>query len=274
MQREAVSVSNAERKVGILYICIGRYDIFWSEFFESCENNFLPTFQKEYFVFTDSNSIEAIAEKVHLIPQEDLGWPGNTLNRFTMFLRAEEQLKKMDFLFFFNANCSFIETIDETALPGGTNDLVFVQHPGHWNKPRPEFPYEDNPLSLAAVDEAEGNIYVCGGINGGTSSAYLTMCRALVAAIETDRSNDIVAKWHDESHLNRYFLSHGGDVLDPGYCFPEGWKLPFARKILIRDKRFFGGHAYLRGDTDKISKASFRCRLKQKLRNFFANSPG
>ena len=29
-------------KLGILYICTGKYDIFWEDFYKSCEKYFLP----------------------------------------------------------------------------------------------------------------------------------------------------------------------------------------------------------------------------------------
>ena len=38
--------------VGILYICTGAYDVFWDDFYNTCEEHFVGV-EKKYFVFTD-----------------------------------------------------------------------------------------------------------------------------------------------------------------------------------------------------------------------------
>ena len=84
-------------KIAILYICTGKYDIFWKEFFESYEELFLPNSEKEYFVFTDAEELyaEKNCERIHRIYQEQLGWPKDTLMRFHMFDTISEQLKNL-----------------------------------------------------------------------------------------------------------------------------------------------------------------------------------
>src|SRR6478672_8403971 len=97
-------------KVGILYICTGKYDVFWNGFYESAEKFLMPDTEKHYFVFTDSEQIQS-SERIHKIYQERLGWPKDTLMRFHLFLNIEDQLNEMDYLFFFNANYTFTKTI-------------------------------------------------------------------------------------------------------------------------------------------------------------------
>lgn len=38
--------------IGMLYICTGKYTVFWPEFYETFSRNFLPGCKKEYFIFT------------------------------------------------------------------------------------------------------------------------------------------------------------------------------------------------------------------------------
>ena len=45
-------------KVGMLYICTGKYTVFWPEFYRTFNEKFLPNCEKEYFVFTDASTIE------------------------------------------------------------------------------------------------------------------------------------------------------------------------------------------------------------------------
>ena len=74
-------------RIAVLYICTGEYSVFWKDFYNSFEEKFLVDHDKEYFVFTDAENLFGTANKrIHLIYQENLGWPGNTLFRFKMFL--------------------------------------------------------------------------------------------------------------------------------------------------------------------------------------------
>ena len=47
------------KSIGILYICTGPYVLFWKDFYESFEKNFLPSYEKRYYVFTDAEEIFA-----------------------------------------------------------------------------------------------------------------------------------------------------------------------------------------------------------------------
>ncbi len=91
-------------------------------------------------------------------------------------------------------------------------------------------------------------------MNGGTVKAFLDMARELSQNIKKDWETGIVALWHDESHLNKYFLNRKPLVLDDDYCMDacrRTWRRP--GKILIRDKNSYkyGGCKYLRGESDK-----------------------
>ena len=41
-------------KILFLYVCIGKYVVFWKDFFLSVEKYVLTDCEKHYFVFTDS----------------------------------------------------------------------------------------------------------------------------------------------------------------------------------------------------------------------------
>lgn len=249
-------------KVLVLYICTGKYDVFWKGFYDSSEKFFLKNCQKDYFVFTDAERIyQEESDNVHKIYQENLGWPGNTLFRYKIFLTHKDILLKYDYIFFINANMEFKSVVDESILP--ESGLIVVQHPGYYNAERSKLPYDRNPQSMAYISKNEGKVYVCGGFNGGTSEAFLMMTETINNNTDKDFSRDIVAKWHDESHINKYILNHPYHLLSPSYAYPEDSRLPFKCIVMIRDKEKYGGHAFLRNV--KESKLNVVARKGKRL---------
>ncbi|QKJ30432.1 glycosyl transferase family 6 [Mucilaginibacter mali] len=250
--------------IGILYICTGKYDIFWKKFYTSAEKYFLPGHKKIYFVFTDASRIYA-EEKPNIkkIYQETLGWPYNTLLRFEMFLKAEEYLQQCGYLFYLNANIVFTDTVSDDILPANGNEgLLVVKHPGYWDKTNDVFPYDRNPDSLASIASGQGQYYFMGGFNGGQTDAYLQLIKTLKNNIRTDLDKGVIALWHDESHLNKYMLDRNPKILSPAYGYAEGFDLPFEPKVLILKKEKYGGHDYLRNISAKKKKRSVMQRFK------------
>lgn len=223
--------------IGILYICTGVYSVFWKEFYESYERNFMPQYQKHYVVFTDSETIEYEQNaNVHKFFQKRLGWPYDTLMRFDIFLTVEEFISQYDYLFFMNANCICNQVILD-ILPN-RKQLVVVRHPGFYNCTNQEYTYDRNKMSQAYIPEGRGNVYVCGGVNGGIANAYIELVHKLSEMINKDLENGIIPLWHDESILNKYVYLHEDEfeIRDPNFCYPEGWNIPFNCDILIRNK--------------------------------------
>lgn len=234
-------------KIALLYICTGKYDIFWPVFHDTCEKFFLAEHEKHFFVFTDSDAIKDDGKRVHRVWQEKLGWPHDTLMRFHMFRGVEYELRKFDFLMFFNANAYFVDAVGDEYLPTPDEGLLFQRHPGYYNKGRLRFPYERRRRSTAYIPYWRGKHYLFGAMSGGFSEPYLAMVSALCRNIDTDKDNGIIALWHDESQLNRYALDVRYKLLHPGYMYPDDWDLPFERKIALLDKAKFGGADFMRG---------------------------
>jgi len=237
-------------RIAILYIATGRYSIFWKDFFQSSEKYFIPAAEKHYYVFTDAENLYGIhEERVHPISHHKLGWPEDTLMRFDIFLKVKDELIKADYIFFFNANMKFVQPVSaEEFMPGEESDgLLVVQHPGQYTFTPDKYTYDRNERSLAYVAPGmEGKYYVMGGLNGGRSDQYIALINAMDRNIKEDLAHQVIAIWHDESHLNKYILDKHPRLLTPSYGYPEGRKLPYIPKIIIQDKRKYGGHNYLR----------------------------
>ena len=220
-------------------------------------------------MFTDAASLYGEKENkhIHRINQENLGWPRNTLMRYQMFLRIREQLEReTDYLYFFNSNMQFRVSVGKEFLPDDlSNGLVGCIHPGYCKNTNLEFTYDRNPVSTAYIPIGVGEFYYAGGLNGGTTEAFLKMSETILNNIQEDDKKGVIALWHDESHINRYFLDNPPKRLSPAYCYPEGWKLPYSEIIRLFDKsNILGGHAYLRGE--KIGVKDYLCFCMQKIR--------
>lgn len=244
-------------KAAILYIATGKYTVFWKEFYESFEKNFLPQTKKTYFLFTDAKALPfSDRENVCIIPQKNLGWPDNTLQRFSLFAREEKRWQDYAYTFFINANFLCVKTVTEAEFLPTKEDLLAAEHASGHGKHPDEMTYDRNPKSKAYVPFGEGRYYVMGGLNGGKTGPYMEMVHKLKENVDADTANGVVAVWHDESHLNRYIIGREDvKVLPPCYGFPEGWDLPYEPTMLLRDKsKYF--------DVEAIKAESIAGRLK------------
>lgn len=224
-------------KVAILYICTGKYNQFFKGFYESAEKYLLKEVAEvEYFVWTDNLNLTHAAN-VHLIERKCQGFPNDSLFRFDMFLSISESLKRFDYVFFCNANMLFVQPVGRDILPE-KEGLMAVLHPTYFRRwPVSFFPYERNKKSTAYIAPYGKNYhYFMGSLNGGKVHDFLLMSETLSQNTHQDWDSGIVAKVHDESHLNKYMRNHSCKVIPSAYAYPEGWNLPFEPKMILRDK--------------------------------------
>ena len=65
--------------------------------------------------------------------------------------------------------------------------------------------------------------------------------------VSIDLEKDIIAIWHDESHMNRYFVDNKPKTLKPNYAYPENWQFNGEKICIQIDKsKYPGGHQELR----------------------------
>lgn len=242
-------------KTAVLYISLGRYDVFFEGFYKSAVKNLLTGHEKHFFVFTDSESVKKAGYKnVTVIFQKKLGWPLDTLMRFEMFSSIKKELAGFDYIYFFNSNMEFLKPVSEEILPGDGHgglaaSIFFIKSPD-------EYTYDRNPLCRAYIPFGKGKTYYQGGLNGGRAKDYLAMISALKDMVDADLKENQIAVCHDESYLNKYLLDKSPLILERNYIYPEQWNpddCPGEMKIKLRDKDnpVYGGASWLRGATDK-----------------------
>ena len=260
-------------KIGILYFCAGRYEVFWKSFYKSCEKFFVTDTEKHYFVFTDAKNIvyENENSRIHKIYQESLGWPLMSLMRFEVFLTIKKELEQFDYLIFFNANLVFCKPISlEAFFPVKNVNLLACQHAYYHNRKPSEFPYSRDAKSTAYIPINEGKYYVQGALQGGKTNYFIRAIEEMQKQVQTDLDNDVFAVWYDESHWNKYILDRTDvKILTPSYLYPEGKYFPFKPIIKIVDKGRHFGFDYLRGKRN-TPESDFKLFFKDNYRKIMA----
>lgn len=230
----AEAPTSKQYNVGLCIVATGKYDVYAQRLIESARTYFCKNQKVKFFVFTNGN-IEAASDVIK-VPQERLGWPYDTLKRFHIYEAHQDVFKDMDYLFALDADMLFVAPVGDEIL----GDLVGTEHPGFVGK---RGSYEKNKNSKAFVGKKEGKTYFAGGFYGGKKEEFLKLIHQTIAQIDADLKQGLIAIWHDESHLNRYFIDHPpSQVLDPSYCYPESWNIPYSKKIVALDKN----HAEMR----------------------------
>lgn len=263
-------------KIAILYVCTGKYEIFWKDFYLSAEKYFAKDAEKHYFVFTDKKEVfdQQNNHRIHKIDQQVMGWPYDTLKRYEMFSKQESELEKYDYIVFFNANLLFLENVTAGEfLPTKENeDILACLHPVFYQKNKKTYTYEKNPLSKAYIDINQNKdfFYYQGAINGGKTKPFLEVMKKLQKNIDEDLEKNIISVWWDESHWNKYLDENRQNlkVISPSYLYPENFNIPLQPKIFSRNKDQFGNISKIRNIKIKLSKTLLKNiynRIKNKV---------
>ena len=255
-------LSQVERplRIGLLIVATAKYTRFVAPLLESARKHFMVGEQVTAYVFTDR--AEEIPISAVALPVEHRAWPYATLLRYHHIAHYRERLLGEEFVFQVDADMQFVGPVGREILPDNSSGLVGVEHPGFCWRPAwwqrvaraAGLPmrrgqglrgtYETDPRSIAWIGEHEGKTYYAGGFTGGEFAPYLDMAASIQIRIDLDLEKGVIAVWHDESHLNRHFIFYPPKRLDPGYCYPESWKLPFRRRLVALDK----DHARMRAE--------------------------
>lgn len=244
-------------KIGILYVGTGRYICFWEEFFKTAKEFLFKNHEVHFFVITDAENIYGEEENnVHKYFFNKMSWPHSALTKYEAFLCTEKESASMDYLFYFNGNMKFVAPVGDEILPDEKNGNLAICEWAHCiNGNSDDFPYDRNPDCWANIPFGEGKHYFMAGLHGGKTKQYLEMCKELNEATKKDVEKGIIAICHDESYINKFMLNKNPLVIPSNYALPQNWKIKgLAAPIGVVLKKHhykYGGHAYLRGETDK-----------------------
>jgi|SRR6266478_3420714 len=234
-------------RTALLLLATGeKYQQYVEPLLESARKFFVP---HDALIWTDNRQIGKAFYK------QGLGYPNETLYRYHTFLTQEGLLRSYDYLFYSDIDMRFVAPVIEEEI--FSDGITATLHPGFAHEridkksgdfvPTCGTPERANPISTAYIAKGTDNKYFCGGFNGGTSETYLRMARVIKKNIDIDKENfgmGYSAKWHDESHLNRYLYDNQpAKILTPSFCYPEdydggyGWTPnTYEPKLIALDK--------------------------------------
>lgn len=227
-------------KIAIAFIGTGKYLNFLEQYYETFNTKFLPNDEKHFFVFTDGD-IDGTPDNMTLvdikedsdIKQSDYdssNWYNlmhqsvGGLRRFSVIKMVEDKLKEFNWFMFIDADMFCAETVEEFF--DDTKPFFGVQHPTFhesWSRNTGDMPHERNNLSITYVDPSEDDgVYLQGCVWGGRVPEVLDMINELNSRVIKDVKNNVLARAHDESHLNRFRLDNKEqfNILHPKFAFP------------------------------------------------------
>lgn len=219
--------------IGILLISTWKYNKFIDPLVSDIKKYLFSKSKVKIYLHTDSTLPHNVDNILYI---EHRPWPMITLNRFDTFYSFRETYNT-DYLFYIDIDTRIVDYIDEDIL----SDFVVVKHYKYNGRGTPE----TNPRSLAFIDPKDNSVYVAGGFFGGSKERFINVSKELSNNINTDLNNNIIAKWHDESHLNRYYNDKQDSIkiLPPEYLYlPSNTKYKFSDPKIIpysdKDKGF------------------------------------
>lgn len=175
-----------------------------------------------YYVFTD---LPNDVPHIELAPQRSLKikhvekhsrWQDISMMRMkTISEVIESEIRHhFDYVFCFDVDQEFKGRFGPEAL----GDSVALLHAHYYKLPQHRFTYDRNPASKAYMET--GDFYYHAAIFGGFWENVKEVADACYQSIMEDKSNNVEALWHDESHLNKYFWLHKpSKLLSPEYCW-------------------------------------------------------
>jgi Glycosyltransferase family 6 len=215
-------------KTALLLIATGdSYEPYIRPLIDSADKFFVP---HDTILFTDRMPQYTLYQ----VPHPHWGFPNATLRRYHTFLAQRDWLATYDYLFYLDVDALFVAPVGEEVFSSGIAATL------HHNQ-NPHDLLETRPQSAAYLPKVHQ--YFCGGFNGGTSAAYLDMAEAIREGVDYDTANGLTARWHDESHLNKYLsLYPPTKILPVDYCYPEpDLNQPNKAKIVCLEKKWRGG---------------------------------
>ncbi|KAM4871851.1 alpha-1,3-galactosyltransferase 2 [Thomomys bottae] len=225
--------------IGLTVFAVGRYlERYLARFLESAEQHFMVGQHVVYYVFTERpEAVPHVALgrgrglRVERVRQEPR-WQDVSMARMrTLHQALGGRLGGgAHFVFCMDVDQHFSGAFGPETLAG----LVAQLHAWHYHWPRWFLPFERDLRSEAALSREQGDFYYHAAVFGGSVAALRRLTAHCARGQARDRERGLEARWHDESHLNKFFWLHKpAKVLSPEFC----WAPNIGRRSEIRHPR-------------------------------------
>jgi len=228
--------------ITIFVIATKSYVSYARDLIESIDAYMTQTMRVQVILLTDHaednvlSDMELSSVELKICEIESYGWPEATLLRFDLMLRFWNQVTG-DIVMYLDADTEVVSPISAKDLsgaiqPSGQDQIVFVQHPGYFNRSTlfrlairtPLGPWERRKKSNAFVAISKRKTYVCGGVFWGTFLSFQNLCTDLKKNIQDDLNRGLIAKHNDESHINHWFNQHSANTVSPEWAYASGYR--------------------------------------------------
>ncbi|KAF7659172.1 hypothetical protein LDENG_00002280 [Lucifuga dentata] len=209
--------------VALTVFAVGRYlDAYLRTFLNSSERHFMVGLPVTYYVFTD---LPKKVPDIKLAPQRSLKvikvdrysrWQDISMMRMkTISDVIESDIRHhCTHVFCFDVDQVFTGRFGSEAL----GESVALLHAYYYHLPKSLYTYDNNPKSKAYMEA--GDLYYHAAVFGGSWKSVKALTEDCYQSIMEDKQNNVEARWHDESHLNKYLWLHKPSrVLSPEYCW-------------------------------------------------------
>ena len=250
-------------------IATNKYVEYWKQAILSILDKTSEPGNIEFYLFTDQKDqmvawANALNMGLKLTVKEipNYVWPDATLKRYEI-INQHISIFSNKFLFYLDVDMVLNADLFLSLQPYLVESkLNFVLHPGFVVGAR--FPqkfhlvrrprillsilknggsagdWETNSFSTAYVCKEERQFYLHGAFWGGDKESFFKMTKYCARQVELDLQNKVVAKWHDESHLNKYFAKFGGNVLPSEFSWYEPYRSWLPKGWIIASVNTFG----------------------------------
>ncbi|XP_054032863.1 LOW QUALITY PROTEIN: histo-blood group ABO system transferase 2-like [Dryobates pubescens] len=237
--REILNAQYVQKNLvtGVVTFAVKRYVQFIEGFMSSAKKYFLAGHQVNFYLFTDSPeqiSHLQMGPENHLfvIPvQNDSGWQDVSMSHMDIISRyiCIQFQYQVDYLYSIDVDVQLFEHVGVEII----DTLVETISSWQYTTQRDSKPYETCVESQAAVPRGKGDFYYTASFYGGSVAEGCKLTRACFKGLLKHKEKGIEARWHNESHLNKYLLYHKPTrLLSPEYYWDEELRQP--RSIQVR----------------------------------------
>jgi hypothetical protein len=241
--------------INFVSIATNNYLDFWKKQALSLDKFLGSDSTAKLYLFTDqvdaarsfSKQFEKLSIEIFEIP--NYGWPEATLLRFEILENSPIDWGTNDVFIYLDADMEAVDTITPSDFIDTEIDaMTLVRHPGPYRPCGIELlvlyashpfvllidlislirkgglgAWEAGKASKAYVPRAQRTSYYCGAIWWGRGQRFLELISSLSIRTSQDSANGVMARWHDESHLNWWATVNSHNVKSPAFCFASNF---------------------------------------------------